>query len=279
MISFKLLGNYGWFGNQLFQYAFLRTTALRLKVPFYCPRWLGDEVFNLNDKNLRAKEPLGITKTYTHPSRCCSFIKSAMEIQDGTDIIGYFHTEKYFEPQKVREWYHFRKEKIAVVSEKYRKIDFSKSVGCHLRFGDDKNIRFYLLPTQYYLHAFTKVRRKETVLVFSDDIEAAKQQFRDLKENLIYIEDNQNYEDLYLMNLCHDFVASPSTFSWWGAWLNSYSDKIIVVPKEGPLRPGGPGKNHDFWNQKYIQIRTLQPILDSYPVVTLRRLLGLYKDE
>ena len=50
MLSFSKLGNYGRLGNQLFQYAFLRMTARRLGTQFFCPKWDGDDIFNLNDE-------------------------------------------------------------------------------------------------------------------------------------------------------------------------------------------------------------------------------------
>ena len=60
MISFCKLGNYGRLGNQLFQYAFLRMTARRLGTQFFCPKWDGDDIFNLNDEGERASEPSGL---------------------------------------------------------------------------------------------------------------------------------------------------------------------------------------------------------------------------
>ena len=86
MISFSRLGDYGRLGNQLFQYAFLRTTALRLGVKFYCPEWIGDSIFLLNDENEKAKEPVGIYRTYVEPSDNPGFNESAMRIEDGTEI-------------------------------------------------------------------------------------------------------------------------------------------------------------------------------------------------
>jgi hypothetical protein len=49
MISFPKLGNYGRLGNQLFQYAFLRSSARRLGVQFHCPKWDGGDIFDLDD--------------------------------------------------------------------------------------------------------------------------------------------------------------------------------------------------------------------------------------
>ena len=34
------------------------------------------------------------------------------------------------------------------------------------------------------------------------------------------------------MSLCRHHINSNSTFSWWGAWLCEYDDKIVITPEE-----------------------------------------------
>ena len=49
MFCMTRLGQMGRMGNQLFQYAFLRTLARRRGTQFFCPPWIGDEIFTLDD--------------------------------------------------------------------------------------------------------------------------------------------------------------------------------------------------------------------------------------
>src|SRR5713101_6705761 len=109
MISFKTLGQYGRLGNQLYQYAFLRTTAQRLGVKF----------FLLNDEQERSRVPAPMKTLYRQPLENCGFVESAMHIEDGTDIIGFFQAERYFDRGKVTCWYTFRPESVRAAQESY----------------------------------------------------------------------------------------------------------------------------------------------------------------
>jgi len=267
MISFKRLGRLGRLGNQLFQYAFLRTTAQRLGVKFYCPHWIGEDIFHLNDSEERAENPIDILTTYLEPPLYTGFNQSAIEIEDKTDIAGWFQTERYWDRGLVKNWYRFREDKTCRVREKYKELNFAESVGMHLRFGDkianiDERITYYVPPPDYYSRALSLVEKGKNVIVFSDEIEVAKKHLRSLTWNLIFIEDNEPYEDLYLMTRCHDFIISISTLSWWGALLNEYPDSIIIAPSEGPFRPGCRLKNSDYLCTDWIRVRALRKYID-----------------
>jgi hypothetical protein len=274
MISFTRLGKAQGLGNQMFQYAFLRTTAQRLGVTFFCPAWKGERIFQLKDEAVRVREPLSIDKKYCQPKDTSGFSPSALRIEDGTEIFGFFQSEKYFDGAQVRRWFTFRDEVIARVREKYQRIDFSRSAGVHLRFGDMKrNPMFVILPLRFYTRAISFLKNKERILVFSDEIDTAREYLQGLKGDLFFIEGNADYEDLYLMTRCRGFVCSVSTFSWWGAWLNENPDKIIVAPREW-IRPGHPWRSSDLQCPGWIMLRGCRPLVDNYRFLMKKKEFG-----
>ena len=65
-------------------------------------------------------------------------------------------------------------------------------------------------------------------LVFSDDIEWCKNNITG--DNIVYIDSEIDYIDLYLMARCDNNIIANSSFSWWGAWLNKNENKKVVAP-------------------------------------------------
>ena len=274
MISFSKLGQYGKFGNQMFQYVFLRTMAQRLDVKFYCPYWEGDSVFDLNDQEEKIECVDQIVNNFCQVKEDCGYQKEAMQISDGTEICGYFQSEKYFDSKiKVRSWFTFN-EDIRKIKDQFSFIDFSQSVSVSLRMGDDYGQRrdlYPLYPLVYYQKALKLVQQKKHVLIFSDRPDRAEDFFKKIKKkhNMIFIKNPNDCQQMYLISLCHDNIITNSTFSWWGAWLNHYEDKTVIAPQEW-FRPGCGLKISDINCQSWVSLCALSPIIDHYSVWNLK---------
>ena len=80
-------------------------------------------------------------------------------------------------------------------------------------------------------------------VVTSDNIEFARRNIPTDWGRVVFIEDELPYIDFFLQTLCKHNIISNSTFSWWGAWLNENSSKIVVRPRvwlSGQPDIGGP---------------------------------------
>ena len=65
-----------------------------------------------------------------------------------------------------------------------------------------------------------------------------------------------NYWDnkgIWLMSLCHHFIISNSSFSWWSAYLSKYENKKIVTPSIW-VGPGIIENMNDVWCEDWIKI-------------------------
>lgn len=106
----------------------------------------------------------------------------------------------------------------------------------HVRRGDklicEEN--YIHLDEQYYKKAMAKIPYGTKFLIFSDDIDFCKNLFTK-KNRFLNIEfldqKNKDFIDLELMSKCEHNIIANSTFSWWGAFLNQNSNKIVVSPK------------------------------------------------
>ena len=60
---------------------------------------------------------------------------------------------------------------------------------------------------------------------------------------------NDVINDFNLFRYCKHFIVGPSSFHWWGAWLNENPDKICMRPSNI-----NPSNNENFWPNDWISI-------------------------
>ena len=281
MLSFHKLGNYGRLGNQLFQYAFLREHARRLKTRFYCPNWDADKIFDLHDEDERASAAEGVEHNWG-PGDEAGFSEQAMQIADNTEIEGFFQSEKYYDdPNKVRQWFRYKKEVIEEVDQKYPAFDWSDCVSFSLRLDDDYGDTreyFPLYPLSYYENSLAVVKSKGPIVVFADRHDRARVFLSKIRTDrkLVFIDKLGAAAQLNAMSRCRDNVITNSTFAWWGAWLNPGPDKVVVVASDW-TRAGVPRPVTDILCDSWIKVQGTHPVFDHFQTWRLRHPLGTVK--
>lgn len=151
---------------------------------------------------------------------------------DSIIIDGFFQSEKYFLKHKneILDLFDFESICGEYVNKKYDYKKF-KTTSIHVRRGDYlKYPNHHPSQTIEYYKKAIEILKNDTdlFLVFSDDIEWCKNNLNFIDP--IYIENEKDYNELYLMSLCDNNIISNSSFSWWGAWLNKNKDKKVIGP-------------------------------------------------
>ncbi len=255
----KIIVFKGGLGNQMFQYAFYLRLRSRFPHSFYLfdidrsqREHYGyelDKIFRIN-----CEKPI---KCYRLQQKCCPFIRRVFNLVDqkhycqydgvylkgGYPFVkynGYWQSEDYFKPieQIVRETFVFQEELISKkTKEEAYLLDNSNSVAIHVRRGDylNKLDLYGLCSKAYYDEAITHIRERvpnPNLVFFSDDINWVKEHIN--CAGATYVDWNtsiDSWQDMYLMSCCKHNIIANSSFSWWGAWLNTNKDKIVIAPE------------------------------------------------
>jgi len=158
---------------------------------------------------------------------------SEVNVDEDTEIIGYFQSEKFFTncEKEIREQFKFKKEIVDLVLNHYPEI--TKSVSLHIRRGDYVNQPNHhpLMPLEYY-GKFLEEHKKEyeKIFVFTDDIEWAKGIYQGDEYVFPSFSEQNDLYSFVLLSQSQSIVIANSTYSWWAAWLNENENKKIYCP-------------------------------------------------
>ena len=243
MISCNLMGG---LGNYLFQigasYSLAKENGDNLVLDYDNALQVHKSIKRYNTNILRKVDSGDIRMGYNiyHSYQEGSFTYNKIPYQKDMMVNGYFQSEKYLNRDLVLDLFSLDEDSEKYIYEKYGKIlKKENTISIHVRRGDylDKEDRHPVCRMDYYESAIKCfVFQRElplefpTFLVFSDDIEWCKKHFKG--DNYIFIENEEDYIDLYLMTLCKHNIIANSSFSWWGAWLNKNENKEVVAPKK-----------------------------------------------
>jgi len=171
-----------------------------------------------------------------------NYWKDLENIPSNAYLMGYWQSEKYFSQfaSQIKRDFSFKEPLQNKNLYLKQQIEGLNAVSLHIRRGDyvsntQATAVHGLCSIEYYLSAIRYIAErveKPTFFIFSDDILWVKKYLK-IDFPHIYIENNTNYNsynDMRLMSLCDHNIIANSSFSWWGAWLNSNENKIVVAP-------------------------------------------------
>jgi hypothetical protein len=253
MITIEIMGG---LGNQLFQVFHLISYGLSHKVPFY---------FEHKDAPTREDRPFYWDNFL---SALKPFMKSTYETnlqiyrENGfhyTEPIpykqlgkpfkfyGYFQSYKYFQEkeQDIFKFIRLNEQRESIKLKHATICDFENTISIHFRIGDYKHQpqNHPVMDTSYYKSSLQHIiestgrsdwnilyfyEKQDTVMV-KEKIDLLQEEFHHLTFTPINTE-IVDYEQVLLMSLCQHNVIANSSFSWWGAYFNQHSNKIVTYP-------------------------------------------------
>lgn len=193
------------------------------------------------------------------------FDPTILECSDQAYLDGFWQSEQYFDSvaQIIREDLALKTPITGELKKLAEQIKATpNSVSLHVRRGDyvsnPVTTAFHgVCGVDWYMQAAGMMEERlsnPTFFVFSDDYEWAKANLH-FQSNAVFIKpspDGQECNDLHVMSLCQNNIIANSSFSWWGAWLNTNPNKIVIAPKVWFV--GGPQDTRDLIPSSWVRI-------------------------
>lgn len=156
-------------------------------------------------------------------------------------LYGYFQSQKYFSnfesviksDFKLKTGYSEHDKSLVSLMKENNSVGISIRV---LKAPENSkvkdNLKLGIVEKDFYYRAIETMKEKvknPLFFVFADDIDLAKKEMLFPKGTIFVEQHNASYQ-VNLLSECKHFIITNSTFSWWGAFLGNYSEKIIVMP-------------------------------------------------
>lgn len=203
---------------------------------------LGNNLVDITSRSVEWLKPY--YKRTLIKERFYHFDSHILDVGSNAYLDGYWQSERYFNdiPDIIRREFTLKTGIDNVNKPNYRLITSMNSVSIHVRRGDyvsDKKVNEFhgICSIEYYhkaIEQITKVISEPSFFVFSDDPTWVKDNLNIPYPTTVITNNgiDNDYEDLRLMSLCKHHIIANSSFSWWGAWLSTDREKIVIAPSK-----------------------------------------------
>jgi hypothetical protein len=247
----------GGLGNQLFEaaHALAQGWKHNREVKFFPDSWTPGQGRNAKNyidnvfRNLEFSDKIeGFTHVYEGPFE----YSEVNPLETNTSFYGYYQSSKnwFGYDEKIRDIFQPNPELVEEMKLKYPQLSQPNTLSLHVRRSE--YLQFpEIHPTislEYIQEALKVIGEYSTVFVFSDDHDFVKQNLN--FPSVVYVNESEDWRELYLMGLCQNHIISNSTFSWWGVFLNKNLNKKIVAPSRwfGPKGPNAKDIYESYWH-------------------------------
>lgn len=168
---------------------------------------------------------------------------------DYLSLFGYFQSYKYFIDywEDIKTMIKLQSTQQTIYNNNKTLLDDKYTISMHFRLGDYKDKQQFhpIMKETYYISALNNIVNKLEnsnkniqVLYFceQEDINTVNLmvqtiQFAHKKINFVRVNDDLcDWQQMVLMSCCNSNIIANSSFSWWGAFMNENSDKIVCYP-------------------------------------------------
>ncbi len=231
---------------------------IKKKLLILIDKFTNKQVF-FREKSIK-KNNLKIVQNYTNLSE--------INFSDNIYVQGNFENYKYFKQYK-KELSNFFKTKKELINHKdsiVEQLSNNNSISIHIRrnrFSDqigltdtkknkEKSDFFTNQIIDYINRSINFIEKKvenPQYFIWTNDYKDFDQLLNKLIIKKYHLINENVINDFDLFQYAKHFIVGPSSFHWWGAWLNKNSNKICIRPSNL-----NPSNNDNFWPKDWISI-------------------------
>lgn len=182
-------------------------------------------------------------RTEVREAKDRAFHASVLQQKGDRYYVGYWQDYRYFETNREEILHEFKfKNVLDSRNDAYcEKARNTHSVSIHVRMGDYTQNKIFggICTLDYYAQAiqyiFSVKQEPLVFFIFSDNIAWCREHLVPLLQGMEFefIDFNrgaESYKDMQMMSQCHTHIIANSSFSFWGAYLCTHPDNLVIAP-------------------------------------------------